>query len=222
MNLSEKLLLEKKSLGYYLSGHPVSAIETKIKKVRSALIKDITNDTKKLSTVSLINNIRQIKDRKGNPLTFINFDDGTGIMDGIISSDVHEKCHSILKEGKIIIIKGLVEIDDYRSKEVGNAMYRMRVKDIEELDDALKKNIKKIVIEMKNSNVLTLNEMSEKIDQIEKDFWIDGNCKINIKVNANNSEALIELGQSYLFKPTLANLNFLEDIFGKESIEVGI
>ena len=222
MNLSEKLLLEKKSLGYYLSGHPVSAIETKIKKVRSALIKDITNDTKKLSTVSLINNIRQIKDRKGNPLTFINFDDGTGIMDGIISSDVHEKCHSVLKEGKIIIIKGLVEIDDYRSKEVGNAMYRMRVKDIEELDDALNKNIKKIVIEMKNSNALTLNEMSEKIEQIEKDFWIDGNCKINIKVNANNSEALIELGQSYLFRPTLANLNFLEDIFGKESIEVGI
>ena len=65
MNLSDRLLLEKKSLGYYLSGHPVSAIETKIKKVRSALIKDITNDTKKLSTVSLITTLDKLKTEKG-------------------------------------------------------------------------------------------------------------------------------------------------------------
>jgi len=33
--LSELLALEKKSLGYYLSGHPVKAIENSIKKIRS-------------------------------------------------------------------------------------------------------------------------------------------------------------------------------------------
>ena len=80
LTLSEKLELEKKSLGYYLSGHPVLAIENKIKKIRSKTINKLNNDTKKASLVCLINSVRQIKDRSGKPLTFINFDDGTGTV----------------------------------------------------------------------------------------------------------------------------------------------
>ena len=37
-----------------------------------------------------INSVRQIKDRKGKPLTFINFNDGTGSMDGIVSRNSGE------------------------------------------------------------------------------------------------------------------------------------
>ena len=43
LTLSEKLELEKKSLGYYLSGHPVLAIENKIKKIRSNTINKLNN-----------------------------------------------------------------------------------------------------------------------------------------------------------------------------------
>ena len=75
LSLSELLVLEKKSLGYYLSGHPVNAIKSKISGLRSKEISNLDNDTKKASLVCLINSVRQIKDRKGNPLTFINFDD---------------------------------------------------------------------------------------------------------------------------------------------------
>ena len=76
----------------------------------------------------LINSVRQIKDRKGKPVTFINFDDGTGVMDGVVAGKTLEDCHNILKEGQILVLKGAVEIDDFRSKYLGDAMYRMRVK----------------------------------------------------------------------------------------------
>ena len=115
LTLSERLELEKKSLGYYLSGHPVLAIENKVKKIRSKSIGQLSNETKKASLVCLINSVRQIKDRKGKPLTFINFDDGSGIMDGIVSSEVLEKCHNILKEGAILSLKGTIEVDDYKT-----------------------------------------------------------------------------------------------------------
>ena len=123
MNLSELLALEKKSLGYCLSGHPVNAIETKVNRLRSTQIHKLNHDTKKASLVVLINSVRQIKDKKGKPLTFINFDDGTGVMDGVVPSEVLEECHEILKDGKILVVKGAVEIDDYRSKEIGDAMF---------------------------------------------------------------------------------------------------
>ncbi|MDC0406550.1 DNA polymerase III subunit alpha, partial [Gammaproteobacteria bacterium] len=104
IGLSELLSLEKKSLGYYLSGHPVNAIEKKINKLRSKTISKLDHDTKKASIVCLVNSVRQIKDKKGKPLTFINFDDGTGVMDGVVPSEVLDNCHTILKEGQILIV----------------------------------------------------------------------------------------------------------------------
>ena len=127
LTLSEKLEFEKKSLGYYLSGHPVIAIDNKIKKIRTNRISDLNTYIKKSSLVCLVNSFRQIKDRKGMPLTFINFDDGSGIMDGIISSEVLENCHNLLKEGSILSLKGSVEVDEYRSNALGALMFRMRV-----------------------------------------------------------------------------------------------
>ena len=47
LTLSEKLEFEKKSLGYYLSGHPVIAIDNKIKKIRTNRISDLNTDIKK-------------------------------------------------------------------------------------------------------------------------------------------------------------------------------
>jgi DNA polymerase-3 subunit alpha len=49
---------------------------------------------------------------------------------GVVPSEVLEDCHEILKDGKILVVKGAVEIDDYRSKEIGDAMFRMRVKEV--------------------------------------------------------------------------------------------
>ena len=67
LTLTEKLEFEKKSLGYYLSGHPVLAIENKVKKIRSKKISELNNETKTATLICLINSVRQIKDRKGKP-----------------------------------------------------------------------------------------------------------------------------------------------------------
>ena len=52
LTLTEKLEFEKKSLGYYLSGHPVTAIENKIKnKIKK--ISELSNEIKSASLVCL-------------------------------------------------------------------------------------------------------------------------------------------------------------------------
>ena len=220
LTLSEKLELEKKSLGYYLSGHPVIAIENKINKIRTNKISDLTNDIKRSALVCLINSVRQIKDRKGKPLTFINFDDGTGIMDGIVSSEVLENCHSFLKEGSILCLKGSVEVDDYRTNDIGALMFRMRVKEVTTIDSEFIKKINSIEIDLSKSDLLSLDNFGEKLEHIDSKFWSEGSCEINLKVQTNKSEAIIELGNRYKFVPKIENLFYLEDLFGKDSLKV--
>ena len=220
LTLTEKLEFEKKSLGYYLSGHPVLAIENKVKKIRSKKINELSNETKTATLICLINSVRQIKDRKGKPLTFINFNDGTGTMDGIVSSEVLENCHDILKEGKILSLKGTVEVDDYRTGDLGGLMFRMRVKEILTVDSELDKRIKEITIDINNSKAISLNKFSEYLDAFNKDFWTDGSCRLNVRVTSDKSEAIIDIGDQYKFKPSLENFFILEDVFGKNIIEI--
>ncbi|MDB4661571.1 DNA polymerase III subunit alpha [Gammaproteobacteria bacterium] len=220
MNLSELLALEKKSLGYYLSGHPVNAIESKVSRLRSTKIHKLNHDTKKAALVVLINSVRQIKDKKGKPLTFINFDDGTGVMDGIISSEVIEECHEILKDGNILVVKGAVEIDDYRSKEIGDAMFRMRVKEVKSLDSELSKKIQEVTLNMEKSDLFSLEELSDRLEKLNKDIWKTSGCNLNVKVITNDSEAIIDLGDKFKFEPTLSNLSLLDETFGKNALEI--
>ena len=220
MNLSELLALEKKSLGYYLSGHPVNAIETKVNRLRSTQIHKLNHDTKKASLVVLINSVRQIKDKKGKPLTFINFDDGTGVMDGVVPSEVLEECHEILKDGKILVVKGTVEIDDYRSKEIGDAMFRMRVKEVKSLDQELSKKIQEVILNLEKSDLFSLEELSEKLEKLNKDLWKSTGCNLNVKVITNDSEAIIDMGDKFKFEPTLSNLSLLDETFGKNALEI--
>ena len=220
IGLSELLSLEKKSLGYYLSGHPVNAIEKKINKLRSKTISKLDHDTKKASIVCLVNSVRQIKDKKGKPLTFINFDDGTGVMDGVVPSEVLDNCHTILKEGQILIVKGVVEIDDYRSKELGDAMFRMRVKEVHSLDAELSKKVKDVVINLEESELISLDEFSDKLEKVKREFWTTSGCNLFVKVITKDSEAIIGIGEKFRFEPTIENLNFLDDIFGKNALEI--
>jgi DNA polymerase-3 subunit alpha len=220
IGLSELLSLEKKSLGYYLSGHPVNAIEKKINKLRSKTISKLDHDTKKASIVCLVNSVRQIKDKKGKPLTFINFDDGTGVMDGVVPSEVLDNCHTILKEGQILIVKGVVEIDDYRSKELGDAMFRMRVKEVHSLDAELSKKVKDVVINLEESELISLDEFSDKLEKVKREFWRTSGCNLFVKVITKDSEAIIDIGEKFRFEPTIENLNFLDDIFGKNALEI--
>ena len=220
IGLSELLSLEKKSLGYYLSGHPVNAIEKKINKLRSKTISKLDHDTKKASIVCLVNSVRQIKDKKGKPLTFINFDDGTGVMDGVVPSEVLDNCHTILKEGQILIVKGVVEIDDYRSKELGDAMFRMRVKEVHSLDSELSNKVKDVVINLEESELISLDEFSDKLEKVKREFWTTSGCNLFVKVITNDSEAIIDIGEKFRFEPTIENLNFLDDIFGKNALEI--
>jgi DNA polymerase-3 subunit alpha len=168
----------------------------------------------------LINSIRQIKDNRNKPLTFINFDDGTGAMDGIITSDVLENCHSILKESSILVLKGAIEIDDYRSKEFGETMFRMRLKEVSMIEDELLLRINSIIISADNSSKESLEKLTKNLSSVPKEVWGSGNCSIKLKVFNQESEAIIELGEDYLLKPSQENLNILRGIFGSNSIKI--
>ena len=77
-----------------------------------------------------------------------------------------------------------------------------------------------VLIDVEKSDAASLEDFSERLNSIDKDFWKEGSCKLNVKVLNHTSEAIIDIGDDFKFSPTLENLFFLEDIFGKNIIEM--
>ena len=141
-------------------------------------------------------------------------------MDGIVSSDVLENCHNLLKEGSILNLKGNVEVDDYRTNDLGSLMFRMRVKEVSAIDHELDKKVNEVLININNSEAFSLEEFSKILDSVDKNFWNNGTCRLNVKVSSESSEAIIDIGDNFKFNPTLENLFYLEDLFGKNILEI--
>ena len=75
-------------------------------------------------------------------------------------------------------------------------------------------------INIVDSQAISLQEFSRLLDTIDKSFWENGNCRLNVKVSSDKSEAIVDIGDNFKFNPTLENLFYLEDIFGKNILEI--
>ena len=221
-DLSKEDLLnhERDALGYYFSGHPVIAIEGMVENLRSHTISQVTDDMNRVKIVGLLNSYRQIRDRSNKQIAFISFDDGTGTMEGTISTDVLEKHHLLLKANSILIFAGSVEIDDYKSKELNRRMYKMKVGSVSSLESQMSQGNKSIMIDARNLPNDSIQSNMTSLKNLNGDFWKHGNCKIHLKILHENSEAIIELGDEFKLMPSSENIKILKDMFGDEAIKL--
>ena len=219
LNFSQKLKYEKEALGFYISGHPVEAIQDDIKDLRSHKISDLDANTSSATIVGLVNSTRQIKDSKNKPITFLNFDDESGSMDGIILSELYEEKYGIIKEGTILRFYGSVEVDDYRSRETNSTMYRMRVKNINAVESDLVDSKKDLLIICDTVNGDSLQEIKLKLNKIDSDFW-GGESKVKLKILKDSTEALISLNDNFMIDLNSENLDNLRSIFGDNKIKL--
>ena len=219
LNFSQKLKYEKEALGFYISGHPVEAIKDDIKDLRSHKISDLDANTSSATIVGLVNSTRQIKDSKNKPITFVNFDDESGSMDGIILSDLYEEKYGIIQEDTILKFYGSVEVDDYRSRETNSTMYRMRVKNINAVESDLVDSKKDLLIICDTVSGDSLQEIKLKLNKIDPDFW-GGESKVKLKILKDSTEALISLNDNFMIDLNSENLDNLRSIFGDNKIKL--
>ena len=221
-DLSKEDLLnhEKDALGYYFSGHPVIAIEGVAEGLRSHRIGEVKDGINRVKIVGLLNSYKQIRDKSNKQIAFISFDDGTGTMEGIVSTEVLEKHHLLLKTNSILIFSGSVEIDDYKSKELNRRIYKMKVVSVASLESQMSKGNKSIMIDARNLPSDSIQSNMTNLKNMNGDFWKHGNCKIHIKISHENSEAIIELGDEFRLMPSSENLKLLKEMFGEEAIKL--
>lgn len=117
----DKLSREKDVLGIYLSMHPIELMKEKIT-VPYVNVSSLYEYVKKtVNVVVQIQRVKNITDRKGNEMCFIDIFDESGSVDGVVFSSQYKSIGMILKKGNICLINGKVDFKDKLSLIVDKA-----------------------------------------------------------------------------------------------------
>ena len=108
----ELLQLEKKSLGFYFSGHPFDAYAPHIAGFVKTKISTLTPKPEKQLIAGIIYALRTQMTRRGK-MAFVALDDGEAQVEVAIFNEVYERHRAILREDQLLLIEGKVSKDDY-------------------------------------------------------------------------------------------------------------
>ena len=126
--LPEKLRLEKEYIGFYISDHPLQAVH-KAAQILSPISLNKLSEQKskqKISAVVMLNSVRKIITKKGDPMAFVQMEDVTGEAEGTIFPSTYQDLEPLLIEGKQLIVWG--------KSQQRNDKYQMIIDDAEEIE----------------------------------------------------------------------------------------
>lgn len=110
----EKLAWEKELLGLYLSGHPLDKHKDLLNK-RTFDIKEMKRKLKpgmKTITVGLIEEIKEIRTKKGDPMAFARVADFDDHIEMVIFPDTFKECRDQLEQDACVKVKGRISDRD--------------------------------------------------------------------------------------------------------------
>ena len=153
--LQEKLRLEKEYIGFYISDHPLKAIHQAAQILSPINLSELSEQKskQKVSSVVMLNSVRKIVTKKGDPMAFVQMEDITGEAEGTIFPSTYQKLEPLLVEGKQLIVWGKAQqrhekyqliIDDAESVEQVQ-MIMLEITPEEALDRAKSNYLKRIL-----------------------------------------------------------------------------
>lgn len=114
----QMLAFEKESLGFYVSGHPLSRHEDILEKFTntdSAGLQE-RNDGEIVRIGALVRNTKTIKTKKGDLMAFVAIEDMRGSVEVVVFSSVYVKVYNLLVDDNPIIVQGQLQKDENSAK----------------------------------------------------------------------------------------------------------
>jgi DNA polymerase-3 subunit alpha len=112
---SERLSREKKSLGFYLTGHPLLRWESLVKKYATHDLSDVAqlaDGTAVLVGVQVTKLTKKVSKRTGEPFWIATVEDLKGSLEIFVTKELHEASKDSLQEESLLFLKGNVRWRD--------------------------------------------------------------------------------------------------------------
>jgi len=209
----ENMLLdmEKESLGFYITGHPLNKYEETIKKyasVNSVTIQD-TGDSKIVRIAGTIKPLKLHKTKKGDMMAFCAIEDQNASIEVVVFPNLYVKTHTLIAGEEIVILEAEVQ-----KKENIVKLIAQKIVPIEHASDEWTNGIL-INLDAEKVSSGTLEKLKTVIGMYP------GDCVtcLKIKIDNHNPPVLVKFSDDYMTVPDSVFFTEVEKIMGGGTIE---
>ncbi|MEW6189748.1 MAG: DNA polymerase III subunit alpha, partial [Actinomycetota bacterium] len=207
----ELLAHEKEMLGLYVSDHPLLGVERLLRNRPTTSIGEL-REQKERSSVrigGIITRISRITTRRGEIMAFLTLEDLEGSVEVVLFPKVYQKHRELLKEDRVIKVKGRVDVKEEDVKVIGQ--------EVEMLNDSSNRSSKSsfpLCIKM------PLESFNKKlIDQIKEILETHpGSSQVYLQLTEENKTTTFRLGAKYRVKTQSSLFAELKELLGEDNV----
>ncbi|WMQ74978.1 MAG: DNA polymerase III subunit alpha [Sodalis sp.] len=205
---------ERKTLGLYLTGHPITQYLREIERYAGVVrLKDMhpTDRGKIVTTVGLVLSVRVMVTKRGNRIGVCTLDDRSGRLDVMLFTDALEKYQHLLGKDRIIIAQGQVSFDDF------NNGFKMTARELMDISEAREKYACGLAISLTNKQIddQLLNRLRLSLEP-----YRSGTIPVYLYYQRQDARARLRFGATWRVTPTDRLLNDLRTLVGNEQVEL--
>ncbi len=186
----ELLSIEKETLGFYISGHPLHGYEDKLKYVTNTDTGNIKlrRDKDSLTIAGVVSSLSERLTKKKDVMCNIVLEDLQGSADIIFWPDVYKKFYEILHAEEPIVIKGTIDVQS--AGDSGDENFKVIAQEVESLAKALENPYKQVRF-MVDADRITPEGISTLTETLRK---YQGKYEGFIHILNGRSETVVKLG----------------------------
>ena len=204
---AELLRNEKESLGFYITGHPLTKYDMLLTKLKAKKTTELENIPDRADII-IGGILRSIKKKNvkstGDLMAYVTLEDSEGSVEVIVFPELYKNSVHVLKKDMLLLINGTTDKDE---KGV-----RIRGREISNLEDAGKINLRRMEIRLDDSvgsskNLLSIRDLVTQYP---------GDCQLFLKIRLGKSQTLIATGIN--IRPDNILLNKLKNMVGSGAV----
>ncbi|OZU89737.1 DNA polymerase III subunit alpha [Virgibacillus indicus] len=204
---AKKLADEKELLGIYVSDHPLKSHRDKLRGNGFVTLKNAEKLTGKrnIKSAAIIQNIKTIRTKRGDPMAFITVSDETGDMEAVLFPDIYRDVSRWLNEEMLVMLEGKIESRNNRIQWL--------LSEIGTFDEDRLKSVQqsRLFIKLTGQNSETALEKIKTIANL-----YPGN--ISIIIHHEKQKKTYQLANNYSINANYECLQAFRSYFGKENV----
>jgi DNA polymerase-3 subunit alpha len=124
-----QLTLEKESLGFYITGHPLDQFKKTLGKFATADALSLREKTdgEAVRIGGIITNVKTIRTKRGDLMAFLTTEDMAGSLESTVFSSVYESSTDLLLEDTPVLIEGRLQKEENTVKIIADKIVSMEL-----------------------------------------------------------------------------------------------
>ena len=181
----ELLLNEKETIGFYITGHPLSRFSDLMGMIVNADSSNLSKKTDRETVIlaGIVSNIRDVMTKRKDTMAYITLEDLKGSINVIFFPDVYRNTYDLLHGDEPLMIKGTVDVAEDSVKVIASEV-KLLASATEKLHNAVY-----FTVDVKKSSAEDIEKLGRRLKQYP------GKYDVFIKLIEDRCETIVYLGE---------------------------